>query len=92
MWFNKISCKEYDASYVSRTKRQLKTRIKEHSSNIKLNSSKHSVISEHILQFSHIFDWDNVKILDSEPNFYKKSVSEIIHIKEQKNGINSQTD
>jgi len=70
----------------------LKTRIEEHSSNIKLNSSNHSVISEHILQFSHNFDRDNVKILDFESNFYKKSVSKMIHTKEQKNDVNSQTD
>jgi len=52
---NKIFYKDCDASYIGQTKIQLKTRIKEHSSNIKLNSSKHSVISEHILQFSHTF-------------------------------------
>jgi len=69
---------------VGQTKRQLKTRIKGHSNNIKLNSFKHSIISEHILQFSHNFYRDNVKILDSELNFYKKLVSEMIHIKEQK--------
>jgi len=45
-----------------------------------------------MLQFSHTFDWDNIKILDSESNFYKRSISEMIHIKEQKNVINSQTD
>jgi len=50
----KIFYKDCDASYVCQTKRQLKTRIrKEHSNNIKLNSSKHFVISEHILQFLH---------------------------------------
>jgi len=26
-----------------------------------------------------------------EPNFYKRSISKMIYIKEQKNGINSQT-
>jgi len=30
--------------------------------------------------------------LDSEPNFYKRSISEMLHIKEQKNGINAQND
>jgi len=53
-------------------------RIKEHSSNIKLISSKHSVITEHILKYSYTFDWKNIKILDSEPNFYKRSISEMI--------------
>jgi len=42
----KINCKICDATYVSQSKR-LQTRIKEHINNIKLDSSKHSVISEH---------------------------------------------
>jgi len=70
------------ASYVGQTKRQLKTRFKKHNNNIKLNSFKCSVISEYILKYSHIFDWENIKILDTEPNYYKRLISEIIHIKE----------
>jgi len=88
----KIICKGCNASYVGQTKRQLQTRIKEHRNNIKLDSSKHSVITEHILKYSHTFDWDNIKILDTESNYYKRSISEMLHIKEQVNGINSQTD
>jgi len=88
----KISCKDCNASYVGQTKRQLKTRTKEHSNNIKSDTSKHSVITEHILKYSHTFDWDNVKIFDTESNFYKRSISEMLHIKEQENGINAQID
>jgi len=33
-----------------------------------------------------------MKILDNKHNFYKRLTSEIIYIKEQKNGINSQKD
>jgi len=88
----KIHCKDCSASYVGQTKRQLQTRIKEHSNNQKLIPSKHSVITEHMLKHSHFFDWENVKILDTEPNFFKRSVSEMLHIKEQLNGINAQKD
>jgi len=46
------------------------------------------------LQHSHFFDWENVKILDTESNYYKRSVSEMLHIKEQSNvcGFNAQKD
>jgi len=88
----KIYCKDCSASYVGQTKRQLKTRIKEHSNNYKLTPVKHSVITEHVLKHSHSFDWEKVEILDTEPNFFKRSVSEMLHIKEQLNGINSQKD
>ena len=88
----KLDCDNCDASYVGQTGRQLGTRVKEHKANIKLDSTRHSVISEHITEFDHCFRWNDVKILDNEHNFYKRLTSEVIHIKEQKNGINSQRD
>jgi len=42
-----------NVSYVGQTKRQLKTRVKEHKSNKKLDPNKLSVISEHINLFNH---------------------------------------
>jgi len=78
----KIGCKNCDATYIGQTKKQLRIRIKEHKNNIKQDQSKHSVISEHII--NHSFDWDNAKILDCESKFYKRITSEMIHIKEQK--------
>jgi len=39
-----------------------------------------------------MFDWNNVKILDTESNYNKRLVSEMLHIKEQKRVINSQKD
>jgi len=88
----KINCNNCDASYVRQTKRKMRTKIKEHQNNIKLDKSKHSVITEHILDFNHNFDWDNIKILDTESNYNKRLISEMLHIKEKKNGINSHKD
>jgi len=51
-----------------------------------------SVISTHRLSHKHDFDWDNVKILDKEPSYKKRLISEMIHIKKQHNSINKQTD
>jgi len=47
---------------------------------------------EHIIKYNHKFDWDNVQILDTESNYNKRLVSEMLLIKEQKYGINSQKD
>jgi len=80
-----ISCKDCDASYVGQIKRQLKTRIKEYSNNTKLNFSKHSIIFEHILQYSHTFDWDNVKILLNR--IFTRDQYQKWYIKEQENDI-----
>ena len=88
----KINCNDCNASYVGQTGRQLNTRIKEHRNHINRNTSTKSVITEHKINFQHEFDWDNIEILDHEPNYHKRLVSEMIHIKRQKNSINMQTD
>jgi len=64
---------------VSQTKGQLKTRINEHIKNIKAEESKHSVIFKLMLENNHSFDWQNIKILDFETNYYKRIISEMIH-------------
>jgi len=88
----KINCKDCNASYVGQTKRRLKTRIKEHCNNIKLDDSKHSVVTQHIIDYNHSFDWNAAKILDSESNYNKRLISEMLHIKEQPDGINLMKD
>jgi len=88
----KIHCKECDVSYVGQTKRQIRTRIKEYRHNIKLDETRHSVLTNHIVNHKHTFDWNNVRIMDSESNYNKRLVSEMLHIKEQRKGINLQKD
>lgn len=61
----KLKCLECDATYIEQTKRQLKTRIKEHRSNINRAASP-SVISIHRLNLNYEFDWENVEILNEE--------------------------
>ena len=39
-----------------------------------------------------LFDWDNIKILDTEQSLMKRRISEMIHIKGQISGINKQSD
>jgi len=87
----KIDCSNCDASYVGQTKRQLRTRIKEHKSDIYKKSGPPSVISLHRLDFQHEFNWDNIKILDREPSFYKRLIAEMIHIKKQSHSTNNRT-
>jgi len=52
----KISYKNCDAMYVGQTKRQLKTRLREHKNNIRQDLSNNSVVSEHSINFNHAFD------------------------------------
>jgi hypothetical protein len=87
----KINCKDCDSSYVGQTKRQLKTRVSEHRADITKPLSP-SVISVHRIEENHEFDWENVEILDKEPSFVKRSISEMLYIKRQHRGLNKQSD
>ncbi|KYN27438.1 hypothetical protein ALC57_03147 [Trachymyrmex cornetzi] len=84
----KIDCSDCDASYVGQTCRQLKTRISEHKNDINRNKSNPSVVANHRTLHNHDFNWDKVQILDTERNYNKRLISEMINIKRQKNGIN----
>lgn len=50
------------------------------------------MISVHRMEKNHNFRWDNVEILDREPSYLKKSISEMVHIKKQKCSLNKQSD
>ena len=88
----KISCNDCNASYVGQTKRRLGTRVGEHINNIKQHNSKLSVISQHRIEKSHQFKWDDVEILDTESNYHKRLISEMIYIKTQENSLNIMED
>jgi len=88
----KIECSNCDASYVGQTKRLLKDRIGEHRNHIKRNTNQIFVITNHRKNYNHEFDWNNVKVLDEETNYKKRLISEMIHIKKQKCGLNSKND
>jgi len=70
----------------------LNTRISEHRNHIKRNSPQTSVITDHRLEFKHEFNWDKVEVLDEEKNYNKRLISEMIHIKKQKLGLNLKKD
>jgi len=54
---------------------------------INYSSDSHTVVSSHRL-LGHDFNWDDTIILDEEPFYRKRLVSEMLHISQQKNGLN----
>jgi len=52
-----------EPSYVGQTRRLLKERIDKHKNHIRRNVTQTSVITEHRLEYSHDFDWNNIPIL-----------------------------
>ncbi|KAM0729416.1 hypothetical protein ACS0PU_004770 [Formica fusca] len=88
----RINCLDCDASYVGQTRRQLTKRISEHRNHINRNTTVHSVVTDHRINFNHNFNWEEVEILDSEPFLQKRLLSKMIFIKRQVNSLNLQTD
>jgi len=75
-----------------KTKRTLNTRVVEHRNHIRRDTAQISVITDHRLQSNHEFDLYGVRVLDEEINYKKRLIYEIIHIKKNKNKLNSQND
>ncbi|KYQ46730.1 hypothetical protein ALC60_14251 [Trachymyrmex zeteki] len=88
----KISCLDCDSSYVGQTKRKAKTRIKEHKVNINKSKDSLTVLSQHQIDCGHKINWDDIQVLDIEPFFQKRIMSEMIFIKKQIDGLNKQND
>jgi len=88
----KINCQDCNYSYVGQTKRKLKTRLKKHIKDFNKPTTSLSVISYYKLGSDHTIDWENPCILDAERFYYKRMVSEVIHIKRQEKGLNKQSD
>ena len=71
-----ISCRDCNAVYVGETGRSVRTRKREHADAVKTFNTKKSALSQHVMDFDHRIDWDNVKILKSEPHAYRRRVAE----------------
>ena len=64
-------------------KRELKGRIDDHK-----KAKLDSVVGIHQNILLHSFDFENTQILDRESSYYKRLLSETIHINSNKNTIN----
>ena len=71
-----ISCRNCNAVYVGETGRSVRTRKREHADAVKTFNTKKSALSEHVMDFDHRIDWDNVKILKSESHAYRRRAAE----------------
>ena len=61
-----ISCQNCNAVYVGETGRSVRTRKREHVDAVKTFNTKKSALSQHVMDFDHRIDRDNVTILKSE--------------------------
>lgn len=66
---------------IDQTKRKLKIRLHEHISDINKETGSPFVITDHRINYNHNFKWKDIKILDNEPSYNKRLISEMVHIK-----------
>ena len=83
-----ISCRNCNAVYVAETGRSFRTRKREHVDLIKTFNTKKSVLSQHVMDFEHRIDWDNVKILKLESHAHRRRVAESFLINQKARSCN----
>ena len=87
----KIACSECPASYVGKSGRTLRCRVKEHKRCI-ANKDTSNRIAVHHMTTNHQMDWQGATCLEFEANFNKRMFLESCHSKSDKNSINISRD
>ena len=80
-----IKCKDCHQEYVGETGRTLGKRVDEHR---KLASS---AVHEHMSSTGHRIDWNQVKVIDTEPIEHRRRTKEAIHIRQRRPAMNRDT-
>ncbi len=99
---DEVSCKGCDKTYVGETGRQLGIRITEHQKDTEKIADKKftraarksstselhkSAITDHVAQYNHVIDWDEVKILDRDSIAFPRKIREAIQIRQRGNKV-----
>ena len=50
------------------------------------------MITDHRINYNNNCNWKDIKILNKEPSYNKRLISEMVRIKKQKLGLNKQND
>ncbi|XP_072048871.1 uncharacterized protein [Amphiura filiformis] len=77
-----IPCGDCTSSYIGESARSLRTRLVEH------GKTPSSPVNEHVSGSAHSIDWEGVKILDREENWFRRGVKEAIQIKRNESDLN----
>ena len=94
----KINCINCDSCYIGMTVRLLGKRVNEHKRGQRktqagtLESGETTALTKHVAGFNHEFNFDEVKILDQQNDYFKLRFSEMLNIKLHDNVVNLRTD
>lgn len=88
-----MKCKDCNATYIGITKQKLKDRMAKHRSDVHLKKEKETTdLTIHAVKESHIFDFENVTILEQIPNYWQRLIAEKMHIHKTGNTVNTEVD
>lgn len=90
----RIPCGECECSYIGQTKQYLKSRVSDHKRDCNLSNIENpkTGLAKHHFEEGHTFDFDEIRILDSETNWRKRLFLEMCHIHKTKHNVNLNTD
>lgn len=83
-----IPCRDCNACYISQTRRNLTTRVRERRRNYMEDPSKHTVLTKHMLEFDHRFEFERAKIIGKGRFLKNKIIHETFEIIRYRNSIN----
>ena len=75
-----VPCGADDKVYIGQTKRKVEVRMSEHKRDVRNNDPK-SGLSQHSLQFGHLFNFEKTKILERIDDQACRKVAEMFHVK-----------
>lgn len=83
-----INCIGGDNKCYIGSSNDLERRKKEHERSVLNNETNKSRLAYHSITKGHRFDFDNIRVLEREPNYRKRMLLEEIHIKSSRNCVN----
>ena len=86
-----IPCNDCNEVYIGQTSRTLKARITSHKSDTRTKKAT-CQLSRHSNDRKHTMNFEEVKILDTEKNFKKRTFLEMVRITQADNSMNSRRD
>ena len=74
-----IPSNDCNQEYIGQTKRQFRTRLKEHQKAVSLSKKDNCALSEHTCQTNHTIGWDNSKIITTNRRYHQTGCLEALH-------------
>jgi Reverse transcriptase (RNA-dependent DNA polymerase) len=84
----KVPCGGCEALYIGETKRQVRTRLKEHEAACRLSQADKSALAEHHLQTGHHINFDGAKTVAVEDRWWRRKLREAVEIAKEPRTLN----